>query len=403
MDSVTDIRHEDEVAPQDVDLPSSVPGQIWNSVEKLYKTRTMPAISLALRHKGELILHRSIGHASGNGPADTADTPKTIMRADTPVCLFSASKAITGMLVHKLAEEGLVKLHAPVAEYIPEFAAKGKQYITLSQVLAHRGGFPTIKQKEPDPSLLWDWDQCIKTLCESTPRKDAGKAQAYHAITGGFILGEIIRRVTGQELNDVLRSRVSAPLGSQSLSYGLPADKQSDAALNYFTGQAERFPIKQFAQRALGASFEMVTEVSNSPEFMSAVIPAGNMYGSALDVCDFYQCLLNGGHFGKERLFERATVTRAISEANSRQFDRTLLLPIRTSEGFMLGDHPIGMYGPRTSQAFGHLGFISIFSWADPERDISCALLTTGKPILSTHYGALWQVLSGINSSFSRY
>ncbi len=401
--AVSDIRHQDEVSPQDVGIPSSVPGQIWGSVEKLYRTRTMPAISLAVRHKGELVLHRSIGHRSGNGPQDGAGADKAIMQADTPVCLFSASKAVTAMLVHKLAEEGLIRLHVPVAEYIPEFAAKGKQYVTVSQVLAHRSGIPVIKQKEPDPSLLWDWDACVQTLCAATPRKDAGKAQAYHAITGGFILGEVIRRVTGQELNEVLHSRITGPLGSRSMSYGLPAERQSEAALNYFTGQTERFPIKQFAQRALGAPFEMVTEVSNSTEFMSAVIPAGNMYGSALDVCDFYQCLLNSGTFGNERIFERATVTRAISEAAARQFDRTLMLPIRTSEGFMLGDYPIGMYGPRTSEAFGHLGFISIFSWADPARDIACALLTTGKPMVAMHYPALWQVLSTINHGFAKF
>ena len=318
LDAVSDIRLQDETPCQQLGLPGSVPGQIWRSVERLYQTRTMPAISLALRHKGELILHRSIGHAYGNGPADDPGSARQLMQADTPVCLFSASKAVTAMLVHKLAEEGLIKLHVPVAEYIPEFAARGKQYITVSQVLAHRGGFPTIRQKAPDPSLLWDWDLCIKTLCEATPRKDVGKAQAYHAITGGFILGEIIRRVTGQELNEVLHERISAPLGSQAMCFGLPENKRDKRAFNYFTGQTERFPVKQLAQRALGAPFEMVTEVSNSDDFLSAVIPAGNMFGTALDVCDFYQCLLNGGHFGKERVFERATVTRAISEAASR-------------------------------------------------------------------------------------
>lgn len=403
LEAVSDIRRQDETAPQDLGLPSNVPGQIWASVEKLYKTRTMPAISLAIRHKGELLMHRSIGHISGNGPQDSADTPRRIMQADTPVCLFSASKAVTAMLVHKLAEEGLIKLHVPVAEYIPEFAAKGKQYITVSQILAHRGGIPIIKQKKPDPSLLWNWDACVETLCAATPRKDAGKAQAYHAITGGFILGEIIRRVTGQDLNQVLAQYIAKPLGSRYMSYGLPAAQQADVALNYFTGQTERFPIKQLAQRALGAPFEMVTNISNSADYLSAIIPAGNMYGSALDVCDFYQCLLNGGSFGKKRLFERATVTRAISEAAARQFDRTILVPIRTSEGFMLGDSPIGIYGSRTPQAFGHIGFISIFSWADPERDISCALLTTGKPVVAGHYPALWQVLSTINHSFTKF
>ena len=92
--------------------------------------------------------------------------------------------------LHKLAEEGLIHLHSPVAEYIPEFATGGKQYITVGHVLSHKAGIPTIKQREPDPSILWDWDACLDVLCKSRARKDAGVAQAYHAVTGGFILGD---------------------------------------------------------------------------------------------------------------------------------------------------------------------------------------------------------------------
>lgn len=403
LDAITDIRQADETDPQDLGLSAQVPGHIWAAVEKLYRTRTMPAISLAIRHKGQILMHRSIGHARGNGPLDSPDTPRRVMQADTPVCLFSASKAITAMLVHKLAEEGVIRLHDPVAEYVPEFAAKGKQYITVGQVLAHRGGVPVIKQKVPDPSLLWDWDACVKTLCEATPRKDAGRTQAYHAITGGFILGEVMRRATGQELDDILQTRIAKPLGSRHMTLGLPPEHHGDVALNHFTGYPERFPIKLLSTRALGAPFPLVTEISNSPEFMSAKIPAGNIYASALETCDFFQCLLNGGHFGQQRLFERATVTRAISEAAARQFDRTLMVPIRTSEGFMLGDEPFGMYGPHTREAFGHLGFISIFCWADPARDISVALLTTGKPIVALHYGPLLKLLATINRSFGKF
>ena len=403
LEDISDIRRADETDPQDLGLSRDVPEQIWSAIEALYRTRTMPAISLAIRHKGEILMHRSIGHARGNGPQDSPATPRQIMQADTPVCLFSASKAITAMLVHKLAEEGVIRLHDPVAEYVPEFAARGKQYITVGQVLAHRGGIPVIRQKVPDPSLLWDWDACVETLCQATPRKDAGRTQAYHAITGGFILGEVMRRATGQELDDILHSRIAGPLGSRYMTLGLPPEHHDQAALNYFTGYQERFPLSYLSTRALGASFPQVTEVSNSPEFMSAHIPAGNIYATALETCNFFQCLLNGGHFGKQRLFERATVTRAISEAAARQFDRTLMIPIRTSEGFMLGDEPFGLYGPHTREAFGHLGFISIFCWADPARDISVAMLTTGKPILAAHYPRLGKVLNTINRSFKKF
>ena len=403
LDQVTDIRHAEETDPLDLGLPAKVPGDIWAAVEKLYTSRTMPGISLAIRHQGKILLNRAIGHARGNGPGDDETTPKTPMMADTPVCLFSASKAITAMLVHKLAEEGLIRLHDPVAEYIPEFGTRGKQYITVGQVLSHRAGIPTIKMKTADPSILWDWEACVQLLCDARPRKDAGMAQAYHAVTGGFILGEIMRRVTGQELNEIIHQRLAKPLGSRYMSFGLSPEHQAEAALNYFTGPREVFPLNLVAKRALGGSFAMVSEVSNSPEFLSSTIPAGNVFATALDACDFFQCLLNGGTFGGQRLFERATVARAISEASARQFDRTLLVPLRTSEGFMLGDYPFGMYGPRTSEAFGHLGFISIFCWADPARDISVAMLTTGKPLIAPHLPPLVKLLNVINRSFPKF
>ena len=384
-------------------MDSAAIDKIWAATEKLYKSRAMPAISLAVRHKGELILNRSLGHASGNGPKDKNPDGGKLMTADTPVCLFSASKAITAMLVHKMAEEGLIKLHDPVAEYIPEFAARGKQYITVGQVLSHRGGFPTIKMEDADPSILWDWDACLDLLCQAKPRKDAGTTQAYHAITGGFILGEIMRRVTGQSLQEIIKSRIADPLGARYMSYGLTPERQTDAALNYFTGRPEIFPANLVVKRALGGPFSMVCDVSNSPEFMSAAIPAGNVYATAREASDFFQCLLNGGTFNGKRLFERATVARAISEASARQFDRTLLIPLRTSEGLMLGDYPFGLYGPRTSEAFGHLGFIAIFCWADPARDISVSLLTTGKPIVSPHLPPLIGFLRTINNAFPKF
>ena len=400
LDSVTTISDR-EVAPSSLGLSDTVRDEIWTGVRKLYQSRTQPGISLALRYRGEMILERSIGHARGNGPQKDGHEPQ-LFTPDTPACLFSASKAVTAMLVHKLAEDGLIRLHDPVAEYIPEFATCGKQYITVGHVLSHRGGIPTIKQKTPDPSILWDWDACVETLCKARARPDAGITQAYHAVTGGFILGEIMRRVTGLELNELLNRTVRKPLGAKHFTFGLPAEHRDQVALNYFTGRAEVFPLTQIVRNALGGTFAEVCDVSNSPEFMDAVIPAGNIYATAREACDFFEALRQGGEFGGKRLFKRATIVRAIAEASPRQFDRTLLIPLRASEGFMLGDYPFGLYGPRTSEAFGHLGFINIFCWADPAREISVSLLTTGKPLIAGHVLPLAGLLKRISHAFPK-
>lgn len=392
----------DERPPGELGLADNSSEQIWSAVERLYRSRTQPGISMCVRYRGQVILDRAIGHARGNGPKDSEAFEKKLLTPDTPVCLFSATKAVTAMLVHKLAEEGLIHLHSPVAEYIPEFATGGKQYITVGHVLSHKAGIPTIKQREPDPSILWDWDACLDVLCKSRARKDAGVAQAYHAVTGGFILGEVMRRVTGQSLREILDTRLRQPLGAKYFSYGLPEDQHHEAALNYFTGRPEIFPLDRVVKKALGGSFSMVCDVSNSKEFMNAVIPAGNLYATAREAADFFQCLLDAGSFQGKKVFKPATVVRAIAEASPRQFDRTLLIPLRASEGFMLGDYPFGLYGPRTSEAFGHLGFINIFCWADPSREISVSMLTTGKSIIAPHLLPLVRLLKTVSTVFPK-
>lgn len=401
LSAVTDIDLDREVNPVDLDLPANASERLWSAIEKIYLSRTMPAISLAVRYRGKVLLNRAIGHAQGNGPV--ASENKVAMRTDTPICLFSASKAITAMLVHKVAEEGVIRLHDPVAEYIPEFANRGKQYITVGQVLSHRSGFPSISRREVDPSILADWDACVDLLCRARPRKDVGTAPAYHAITGGFILGEVMRRATGESLPQLLRSRVAEPLGSQFMTFGLAEEHRNTAALSYVTGRPAPFPFNTIIKRVLGAGMDEAIDVANGDDFLNAVVPAGNIYATAMDACDFFQCLLDGGTFNGKRLFKRVTVARAVSEASNRQFDRTLLLPLRTSEGFMLGDYPFGLYGPRTREAFGHLGLISILCWADPSRDLSVSLLTSGKPVIAGHLPPLVGFLKLINHLIPKF
>lgn len=391
----------DEASPQSVGMTNADITALWTAVEELYQTRVHPGISLAIRYKGELIVNRGIGHAKGNGPKDTPQTEKMLLTPDTPVCLFSASKGISAMLVHQMAAEGLIELDAPVAKYIPQFAQKGKGKVTVAHVLSHRAGVPYIKQKTPDPSLIEDWDQVVEIICATKPCNKAGKQQAYHAISGGFILGEIMRRVTGMELKDIYKERLQKPLKAKYMTLGLEPSEHANGALNYATGIPEPFPISLLVKRALGGSFELVSQTSNQPGFLNADIPAGNVFATAKECADFYQVLLNDGLTADgTRMFDSAAITRATKPVGKRSLDRTLMIPLRMSEGMMLGDSPIGLYGQSTTDAFGHLGFLNIFCWADPSRDISVSLLTTGKAILAPQMVQLISVLKEINGRF---
>ncbi|MGH8562250.1 MAG: serine hydrolase domain-containing protein, partial [Nevskiales bacterium] len=309
LDPLTQIDHEGECDPCEVGLEPQQVTDIWQSVEDFYRTGLQPGISFALRRHGKLVLHRALGHARGNGPADPPEAGKLPMQLDTPVCLFSASKAITAMLVHKLAEDGRIRLRDRVADYVPEFGVRGKDKITLLNVLSHRAGIPSIPVKDPDPALLQDWDSIVQLLCAAKPSHIIGLVQAYHAITAGFVLGEVIRRVTGRELRDVMTDTFRKPLGFRYFNYGLDRkEDQAEAAFNYFTGSPLKFPLSYVARRVLGVEFERVSTVANEENYMSAIVPAGNLYATADEASRFFQMMLNGGELDGVRIFEPRTI-----------------------------------------------------------------------------------------------
>lgn len=392
LDAVTD--YAAEVDPAAAQLKPANITKIWSATQAFYQTGTMPGISLCVRKGGHVVLNRALGHAQGNGPQDTAQTPKRLMTHDTPVCLFSASKGITAMLVHKIAETGAVDLQAPVAHYIPAFAKHGKERVKVAHVLEHRAGIHRFAETL-DHQLLYDWDAVIDYLCDAKPRKP-GRAQAYHAITGGYILGEVVRAATGRDVRQILAEDFAAPMGLTHFSYGQPATEQPPIAQNYNTGPKPVFPLSYLFERALNTPFEHVTEVSNEPAFQQAIIPAANVSATAEDASAFYQMLLNGGEYNGVQIMRPDTVRRAVAR-RSAKLDLGLMMPMAYGGGLMLGGRVLSLYGLNTPQAYGHLGFLNIVCWADPQRDISVALLTTGKIGAGPHLPAFFKLLNTIN------
>ncbi len=390
-----------ETSPYDVGMTRDNVEAIWNSVESFYRTGLQPGMSLVIRRQGEIILKRSIGHARGNPPPMHPDqeAEKVLMTPDTPVCLFSASKAITAMLIHKLEEQGKLKLTDTIGQYIPDFACHGKETITIGQVLAHRAGVPKIPVSNPHPNLLFKWDSVIDLINSSYTNKGDGTQQSYHAIVGGYILGEVIQRITGQSVQQHLQNTIAKPLGAKYLSYGLPSKHQGHAAHNYSTGANPIFPINILAKRALNIDFQNVAAISNTTPFMNASIPAGNIYGTADEVSRFYQMMLDGGSYNGQQLFSPRTILNAISPAGPLAIDQTLMIPIRFSNGFMLGESLFSLFGIKAKQAYGHLGLINIVTWADPVRDLSVAFLNTGKSLDPRTLPALGKVLLSISTN----
>jgi CubicO group peptidase (beta-lactamase class C family) len=140
----------------------------------------------------------------------------------------------------------------------------------------------------------------------------------------------------------------------------------------------------------IGFDFPEVADVAIDVRFLTGVIPAGNVVTTANEIGLFYQVLLEGGATGGVRIFATDTVRVATDEAVAGEIDRTLLAPIRYSLGFMLGGTTVSLFGPGTPHAFGHLGFTNVLAWADPERQVAAALMTSGKPLV---YPALYHLL----------
>lgn len=392
---ISTIDRDAECDPKLVGLDPDRVEAIWQAVEDLYRSGLHPAMTMVIRRHGRIVLKRAIGCLSGNGPEEKG--PHVPIHPDAPVSLFSASKAITALLVHKLVEQKKLRLDNRVADHIPKFGARGKDKVTVRQLLAHRAGIPLLPIQDPDPELLRHWDAIVDMLCAAEPADAKFQKQAYHALTAGFILGELVRRASGRELPELLKEWIADPLGCQYLTYGLAPGLRARAPLNVFTGSKPVWPINSFAKRILGVSFERAVEASNSDAFLSGIVPAGNIYASADDACRVFQMMLDKGKFNGTRVFEAGIVADAIRPVGPLQIDSMLRIPLRYSAGFMLGENPFGLYGPKSSHAFGHLGFVSVLCWADPSRDMAVAFLNTGKTVAPTGVLRLARVLGAIS------
>ena len=382
LESVTAVRRDAEVQPRDVGVTAPAVARVWRAVERLYQTGIHPAIQLCVRRRGQVLIDRAIGHASGNGPDDALHAKKVLATADTPFTIFSAAKAVTAMVMHLLDQRHLIHIEDPICEYIPEFGVHRKQWITIRHVLSHRAGIPNLPAELMDLDYLGDPKHILRIMCNAEPTSRPGRQLAYHAITGGFILAEVVRRVTGKDIRSFLHEEICRPLGFRWMNYGVAQRDVKRVARNYFTGPPPVPPLSIILDRALGVPFRELVTLSNDARFLTHVIPSGNIVATADELCRFYQLLLNGGELDGLRIFEPRTIRRATSEQSYLEIDFTLGLPFRYSMGFMLGSKWVSLYGPGTQYAFGHLGFTNIVSWADPERQVAAALMTSGKPLL---------------------
>jgi CubicO group peptidase (beta-lactamase class C family) len=398
LDSITTTGPEAD--PEPVGIAAQSLERIWASARNLYCSGVHPALQLCLRRHGQVVLDRAIGHARGNGPADPREAPKTAVTPDTPYCVFSTSKAITAMVVHLLHEREALDIDGRVADYIPEYARHGKDRTTIAHVLAHRAGVPTLPRKTLDLDHITDREFMTRAICDAKPFVRPGTLLAYHAVSGGFILGEIVQRVTGKTIRDVLAEEILGPLGFRWGNYGVAPEDVERVGLNYATGPRLIPPLSNLVTRVLSRPVDEIVELSNDPRFMTVIVPAGNITTSANELSRFFEIFRAGGELDGVRIMHPDTIRRALTEQSRLEIDLSLGFPTRFSYGLMLGAKVLSLYGRDTDLAFGHLGFINIMGWADPERAISGGLITSGKAVLypevTRFYGVMQRIASEV-------
>jgi CubicO group peptidase (beta-lactamase class C family) len=395
LDTITTIG--DEADPADGGMTEAGVEKVWDAVTDLYRSGVHPAAQFCLRREGEVLIDRAIGHARGNGPRDGDDVEKVLATPGTPFCVFSTSKGITAVLVHLLHERGVLDISDRVADHIPEYAAHGKGSITIGHVLAHRAGVASMPRKALDLDRVGDREFLLELLCEAKPVLP-GRLLAYHAVSGGFILAEVIQRATGKDIRSVLAEEVLDPLGFRWGNYGVAPEDVPEVGLNYVTGPPLLPPLSMLVARVLSAPIDDVVTLSNDPRFLTGVVPSANLVTTANELSRFFDLLRAGGELDGVRVMEPETIRRALCEQSHLEIDFSLGFPTRFSYGLMLGARLVSLFGPDTQHAFGHLGLINIMAWADPERALSAALITSGKaivyPELPRFYGVMQRVAS---------
>ena len=353
----------------------------------------MGGAAVCVYHRGEVVVD------CWGGTRDAAGTP---WQEDTIALSYSTTKGVASTLLHVLADRGLVDYDRPVADYWPEFAAAGKERISVRQVLSHEAGLYRVRDLVDDAGRMLDWKYMCDALAAGAPCHPPGATHGYHAWTYGWLVGEIAQRVTGRRFSELLEKELAAPLGLDGCYVGVPPDQMRRRA-QPIGGRAggSRLRLGRFvpaAGRALERTFQFaridydLAEVRaalvphgierldfGSEAWAAASVPSANGMFTARSLARLYAMLAGGGEIDGVRLLSRETIERA-TRVQNRGIGRVVPYPLH----WRLGYHRVNTLGARVPKGFGHSGFGGSGAWADPERHLAVGMVLnsgTGSPL----------------------
>ena len=314
--------------------------------------------------------------------------PGQPLATDTLMLWLSSTKPVAAIAIGQLWERGLLGLDDPVAAHLPEFAAHGKEGITVRHLLTHTAGIRMLDVGWPE----LEWDAILQRICgmRPEPRWPPGEKAGYHLQSSWFVLGEIVRRRSGQPFPSYARERIFEPLGMFDCWVGMPPDR-----------------FHSYGSR-IGAMFDTASTPPtehgwNTAERVVSCAPGSNGYGPLRELGRLYRALLAGGALDGARILRPETVEAMTARQRVGMFDHTFRCVMDWGLGFIPNPATHGQpdvpyaYGRHASpRAFGHSGYRSSTAFADPEHELVVALAVNGTPGDAAHRERFRRILEAI-------
>lgn len=318
-------------------------------------------LQLCVYHRGQRVVDVSVGTRN---PAGDPLTP------DTLIFGWSMTKGITALAIHQLAERGLIHYDDRVSRYWPEFATHGKEHISIRQILNHTSGMqsmPIVATEE-----LCDWQAMCAHFEAMPPQTHPGEVGAYHALSYGWLLGEILFRVDGRRIGQYVQDEICTPLAINDLYIGVPPHRHAESAMLDYDDAIAVLQAHHVGNQVIADAPQVF---ANRRDIREAAIPGANIMASARALARVYAALTGSGVDGIRLLSSRRvdmlrSVQRSVVDATTN-FKMVLGL------GFQLPDYDTPSPMSQRSGVFGHGGWGGSISFADPDYELAFSLTKT--------------------------
>ena len=323
----------------------------------------------AVYHRGEKVVDIWSG---------TRDVEGHRWLEDTTAMSWSTSKGVVATAAHRLVDQGRLDLDAPVAEYWPEFKAGGKENVRVANLLDHSAGLHMVRGVLRDATDLLDWEHTTSALAAQAPAYAPGSRHGYHALTYGFLVGEVLRRVTGLTVNEVVQTEIVAPLGLSGMSIGARGEARDHVATLLTSWPDEAKAERMVARLDRFDRFQMPIDAFMVPRLWDVVdagaiyeaeVPAINGCFTARSLAQMYSALALGGTVDGKRFISVETLRRATTVRTTAR-DVVIGFPMRWRLGYHMAATSRGV----RPHGFGHFGLGGSGAWADPDLELSVAM-----------------------------